>query len=123
MDEVKTAKAQAEKAKEEAEKARDEVEQHGYDVGMAETEDALRAKVPGVCRTYYAQVWDKALNQARVKTSSMLRKAESVYYPPAIRPSGSLGSKAASVFSEVGEGQGSPPKAPHSANTSSKGAE
>ena len=39
----------------EAKKARDEVEQHGYDVGVAETEDALRAKVPTVCRTYCAQ--------------------------------------------------------------------
>ena len=33
----------------EAEKARDEAEQHGYDVGVAETEDALRAEVPAVC--------------------------------------------------------------------------
>ena len=28
-----------------AEKERDEAEQHGYDVGVAETEDALRAEV------------------------------------------------------------------------------
>ena len=48
------AKAQAKKAKEEAEKARDEAEQHGYDVGMAETEDAFNAETLGVCRTYYA---------------------------------------------------------------------
>ena len=48
------AKAQAKKAKEEAEKARDEVEQHGYDVGVAETDDALNAEALGVCRTYYA---------------------------------------------------------------------
>ena len=37
------------KLKDQAEKARDEAEQHGYDVGVAETEDALRAEVPAVC--------------------------------------------------------------------------
>ena len=39
----------------ERERERDEAEQHGYDVGVAETEDALRAEVPAVCRAYYAQ--------------------------------------------------------------------
>ena len=52
---------------------------------MAETEEAFRAKVPGVCRTYYSQTWYEALNQVGVKASSVLRKAENVYYPPAIR--------------------------------------
>ena len=33
----------------EAEKAWDEAEQHGYDVRVAEIEDALRAEVPAVC--------------------------------------------------------------------------
>ena len=46
----------------EAEKARDEIEQHGYDVEVAKIEDALRAKVPTMCRTYYAQTWGEALN-------------------------------------------------------------
>ena len=41
-------KAEAEKAKIEAEKARDEAEQHDYDVGVAETEDTLRAQLPAV---------------------------------------------------------------------------
>ena len=80
---------EVEKAKALAMKAKVEVEQHGYDVGMAETEDALKAEVPGVCRTYCALVWDEALNQAEVEASSMLRKAESVYYLPTIRPSSS----------------------------------
>ena len=48
-------RAEAEKAKVEAEKARDEAKQHGSDVGVAETEDTLRAQVPAVCRTYCAQ--------------------------------------------------------------------
>ena len=43
-------------ANEEAKKAREEAEQHGHDVGVAETENTLRAEVPGVCRLYCAQV-------------------------------------------------------------------
>ena len=38
------AKLQAEEDKVKAEKERDEAEQHGYDIGVAETEDALRAE-------------------------------------------------------------------------------
>ena len=100
-------------------KAKVEVEQHGYDVGMAETEDALKAEVPGVCRTYCVLVWDEAVNQAEVEASSMLRKAESVYYLPTIRPSSSQDSKANPASSEAGEIRGSPPKAPPAAKTSS----
>ena len=48
------ARLQAEEDKTKAKKERDEAEQHGYDVGVAETEDALRAEVPAVCRAYYA---------------------------------------------------------------------
>ena len=47
---------------EEAEKVVEKVEQDGYDVGVVETEEALRAKVSGVCRTYYLQVWNETLN-------------------------------------------------------------
>ena len=67
---------------EEVEKAKDQAEQDGYDVGVAETEEALRAKVMGVCRTYCLQVWNEALDQAKVEASSSLRKVENVYYPP-----------------------------------------
>ena len=52
---AENAKVQAEEDKLKAEKERDEAEQHGYDVGVAETEDALRAEVPVVCRAYCAQ--------------------------------------------------------------------
>ena len=52
---AENAKAQAEEDKLKAEKERDEAKQHGYDVGVAETEDALRAEVPVVCRAYCAQ--------------------------------------------------------------------
>jgi len=47
-------KAEVEKAKIEAEKARDEAEQKGYNLGIAETEETLRAEVLAMCRIYYA---------------------------------------------------------------------
>ena len=37
---------------EEAEKAKDQAEQDGYNVGVAETEEAFRSKVSKVCRVY-----------------------------------------------------------------------
>ena len=53
------ARLQAEEDKTKAEKERDEAEQHGYNVGVAETEDTLRAEVPAVCRAYCAQTWEE----------------------------------------------------------------
>ena len=38
-----------------------------------------------VCKNYYSQVWYEALSQAGVEASPALRRAESIYYPPAIR--------------------------------------
>ena len=49
---VEKARVEAEEAKAKVEKERDEAEQHGYDVGVTETEDALRATVPVICRAY-----------------------------------------------------------------------
>ena len=60
---------------------------------MAETEDALRAKVLAECRTYCALTWDEALNQAGVKAFSVLKKVRSVYYPQGIRLTSSSDSK------------------------------
>ena len=74
LEEVEKAKALAEEARDEAVKTKDAAEQHGYDVGVVETEDSLRVKVPTVCMTYCALVWDEALNQAGAKASFMLRK-------------------------------------------------
>ena len=90
---------------------------------MVETEDTLRAEVPAVCRTYCAQTWEEALNQAGVEASSMLRKAESFYYPPAIRLVSSSDSKANPASSETVEAKGSPTITPPAANTSFKGGE
>ena len=75
------AKAQVEEDKLKAEKERDEVEQHGYDVGVAETEDALRVEVPAVCCAYCAQTWEEALNQAGVEALSGLRRPKSIIFP------------------------------------------
>ena len=90
---------------------------------MAKTEDTLRAEVPVECRTYCALTWDEALNQAGVEASSVLRKAGSVYYPQAIRLASSSDSKVDPAPSEVGEAQGSPPKASLADNTFSEGGE
>ena len=61
-DQAEKAKMQVEEDKVKAEKEKDEAEQHGYDVGVAETENALRAEVPAVCRAYCAQTWEETLN-------------------------------------------------------------
>ena len=53
-DQAEKVKAEAEKAKTKAEREKDEAKQHGYDVNIAETEDALRAEVPVICRAYCA---------------------------------------------------------------------
>ena len=92
LEEAKKLKEQAEKAKMQveedkakAEKERDEVEQHGYDVGVAETEDTFRAEVPAVCHAYCAQTWEEAFNQAGIEVSSELRKPENIVFPPALQ--------------------------------------
>ena len=76
---------EAEKAKVQVERVRDQAEQDRYDVGVVETEEAFRAEVLGVCRTYCFQTWYEALNQVAVEALFALRRAENVYYPFAIR--------------------------------------
>ena len=82
---AENAKVQVEEDKLKAENERDEAEQHGYDVGVAETKDALRAEVPAVYRAYCAQTWEEALNQAGVEASSRLRRPESIIFPLALQ--------------------------------------
>ena len=84
-DQAEKARMQAEEDKVKAEKEKDEAEQHSYNVGVAETEDALRAEVPTVCRAYCIQTWEEALNRARIETSSELRKLENIVFPPALQ--------------------------------------
>ena len=83
-EQAKKSREEAERAKAEAEQATNEAEQKGYEIGVVETGETLRAEVPMVCHIYCAQTWDEALNRARVEASSKLRKAENVFYPPAI---------------------------------------
>ena len=77
-----------EKAKAEAEKEKDEAEQHGYDIGIVETEETLRAEVFTVCQAYCAQTWEEAFNRAGVDASSELRRPENVFFLPAIQVPG-----------------------------------
>ena len=106
LEEAHKLKDHVEKLRAEAEKARDKAEHHGY-IGVVKTEDTLQAQVLAVCRTYYAQTWEEALNRARVKASSMLRRPESIYFPPAIRTSdlpstqGELASTVADMFKKA----------------------
>ena len=58
-----------------------------------------------------------------VEASSALKRAENVYYPPAIRTLGSSGSEANSVSKEASEGKESPAKALPTTNISSKAVE
>ena len=111
LEEAEKAKVLVEEAQDEAMKAKDAAKQHEYDVRVAKTEDTLRAEVPFVCRTYCALVWDEALNQAEVEAFSVLRKAESIYYPLAIRPQSSSNSMV------------DPPKAPPTIVTIIEGVE
>ena len=84
-DQAEKAKVEAKKAKAQAERERDEAEQHGYDVGVAETEDALRVEVPAVCHAYCTQTWEEALNRAGIDASSELRKPENIIFPHALQ--------------------------------------
>ena len=68
---------------------------------MAETQAILKTQIPGVCRLYCSQVWNKALKQAGVEVSSDLWKAEKVYYPPAIRETAFASSEAVSAPQET----------------------
>ena len=84
-DEAVRAKEEAKFARTEAECSKEKAEEEAYDARVVETEAALKAQVPGVCRLYCSQVWNEALKRAGVDASSDLWKAEFVFYPPAIR--------------------------------------
>ena len=60
-DEALRAKEEAEFARTEAECSKEKAEEEAYDLGVAETQAALKAQVLGVCRLYCSQVWNKAL--------------------------------------------------------------
>ena len=105
---------------EEAKKAKDQAEQDGYEVGVVETEEALKVEVSEVRRYYCLQVWNEALNQDGVEASSTFRRAESAYYSLAIHASSSLGSKADTASKEADAGKESQAKALPSVHSPSK---
>ena len=84
-DQAEKAKVEAEEAKAKAEREKEEAKQHSYDVGVAETEDALRAEVPIVCCAYCTQTWEEAFNRAGIDASPELRKPENIFFPPALQ--------------------------------------
>lgn len=105
---------------EKAEKAVEKAKQDGYDIGVAKTEEFLRAEVSGVCRTYCLQVWNKALNQVGVEAFSALRRVENIYYPPTIQASGPSSSKAKAAPKGPDPSKDVPAKSLPSSNSPSK---
>ena len=83
-DEAMRAKQEAEFARNEVEATKETVEDEGYNAGVADTQASLKAQIPGVCRLYCFQVWEKALKRAGVDALSELWKAENILYPTAI---------------------------------------
>ena len=100
-DEALKAKEEAEFARAEAEDSKKEAQEKAYDLGVAETQAALKAQVPRVCKLYYSQVWNEALKQARVEASFDLWRVENVYYPPTIREIAPSSSKARGIYEEA----------------------
>ena len=74
-------KAEVGRAKEAAEALKME----SYEIEVQETEVCLADELVEVCRDYCNEVWMKALNFARVPTTSEWRQARNVYYPSDIR--------------------------------------
>ncbi|XP_050277760.1 uncharacterized protein LOC126719222 [Quercus robur] len=101
QDEALRAKIEMKFARMEAKSSKEKAEEEAYDLGMAKTQATLKAQVPGVCRLYYSQVWNKVLKQAGVEASSDLWKVGNVYYPSAIRETASANSEAESALEEA----------------------
>ena len=68
-----------------------QAEQEGYDTGWGKLKKTSR---PKFLVSTFLQVWTEALNQAGVDASSALRRAENVFYPPALRVEGPSNSQA-----------------------------
>ena len=60
-DEALRANKEAVFARTEAECSKEKAEEEAYDLGVAETQDTLKAQVLGVCRLYCSQVCNEAL--------------------------------------------------------------
>nr|XP_023898017.1 myosin-4-like [Quercus suber] len=122
-DEALRAKAEAESAWAKAESSKEQAKEEAFAEGVAKTEAAFKAQVPEVCRRYYSQTWEETLNQAGVEASSDLRRAEKVYYPPAIREATSATSEANTVPEAANKGQVGAAGGPTSIDRPVEGAE
>lgn len=65
-------------------------------------------------------MWNETFKQAGVEVSSVLRKAENVYYPPTIRASSSSGSKVETTSKDTDPSKDIPARALPSPNSPSK---
>ena len=68
-----------------AQEAAKATETVAYERGVLETEARLTAEVIVVCRDYYAETYNQALDWAGVPADFDLRKADQVYYPEDIK--------------------------------------
>ena len=118
-DQAEKARVEAEEAKAKAEREKDEAEHHCYDVDVTETEDALRAEVPAVCRAYCTQTWEEALNRAGINASSELRKPKNIIFPLALQIPNQK--EAAPQVSQLAEG--AQPQHPPSSSQQKQGRE
>ncbi|XP_030969981.1 neurofilament medium polypeptide-like [Quercus lobata] len=91
-EQAEKSREEAEKAKVEAEQAMNEAEQKGYEIGVAETEETLKAEVPMVCPPPSSQAED---------TPSTINPNEGVL-PPSLPPPGQP---------EPAKGNNAPPEA------------
>ena len=68
-----------------AQEAATVAETSAYERGVLDTEARLTAEVTVVCRKYYAETYNQALDQAGIPADSHLRRVDQVYYPEDLR--------------------------------------
>ena len=82
---LKTKLQKAEEALKVAQEAATAAETSAYERGVLETEARLTAEVTVVCRGYYAETYNQALDRAGVLADSDLRRVDQVYNPEDLR--------------------------------------
>ena len=83
--ELKAKLQKAEEALKVAQEAATIAETSAYERGVLETEARLTAEVTVVCRKYYVETYNQALDQAGIPADSDLRRVDQVYYPEDLR--------------------------------------
>ena len=77
----------AEEALKVAQEADKAAETAPFERGVLKTKARLTAEVTVVCREYYAETYNQALDQAGIPTDSDLRRVDQIYYPEDLRES------------------------------------